>query len=451
MYGLYLNVQQFGARGNGTTNNTASIQRAIDKVSELGGGTVLFPAGTYRTGAVTLKSNVTLFLESGAVLLGSRSLADYPVILSRWEGKTRETFAPLIGGDALENVSIVGRGTIDGQGEVFWQAFKNQELEYPRPRCISFLNCRNVYIEGITVCNSPSWTIHPIFCEGVVIRGVTILNPPDSPNTDGINPDSCRVVRISDCHISVGDDCITLKAGIEEESEELWKSCEDITITNCVMEKGHGGIVLGSETSGRIRNVVVSNCIFRGTDRGIRLKTRRGRGGGIDTIRVSNCIMEEVLSPLTINMFYGCGAWGNPVVSTKEALPVTPYTPSIRSIHIAGITARKVKLAAAFLYGLPENPIREVSLRDWSVEMDSEHDTAGEVEMAEGFPRLLGSGLFAKHVRDLYVSGFQITRVKEDPFYLEDIEGGELTYIRAHPIPIGKSLVQCVNVHEVCL
>ena len=451
MHGSYLNIQQFGARGNRITNNTIPIQRAIDKVGELGGGTVLFPAGTYLTGAISLKSNVTLYLEAGAVLLGSTSFADYPILQSRWEGKTRETFAPLIGGDSLENVSIMGRGTIDGQGEVFWTAFKNKELEYPRPKCISFSNCRNIHIEGITIRNSPSWTIHPAFCENVVIRAVTIMNPADSPNTDGINPESCKGVHISDCFISVGDDCIALKAGVEDEAQDLWKACEDIAITNCIMERGHGGIVFGSETTGGIRNVVVSNCIFRGTDRGIRLKTRRGRGGGIESIRVSNCLMESVLSSFTVNMFYGCGAWGNPTVFNKEALPITTWTPLIRDVHITGITARKVKLAAAFLYGLPEQPVRDVSLTDWAVEMDTEHEDGGEVEMAEGLPRLIRAGVYVKHVRDLFISNFHLTHVKDDPFYFEDVEGGELHNLRSYPSRPGKPVFSLPETREVKL
>ena len=217
------------------------------------------------------------------------------------------------------------------------------------------------------------------------------------------------------------------------------------------MEKGHGGIVFGSETTGGIRNVVVSNCIFRGTDRGIRLKTRRGRGGRIESIRVSNCLMESVLSPFTVNMFYGCGAWGNPVVSTKDALPVTPSTPLIQDVHIAGITARKIKLVAAFLYGLPEQPIRDVSLKDWSVEMDENNEEEGEVEMAEGFPSLFRAGLYAKHVRDLFVSDFRLKHVHENPIYLEDAVGGELQHLRAYPPRSGESPFSWTEMQEVRL
>ena len=164
-----------------------------------------------------MRDNITLHLEAGATLLGSQNPADYPVTSNRWEGVEQLTYAPLIAGNGLKNIAITGRGTIDGQGESWWQAFNEKTLAYPRPRLIGFADCHNVLIEGITLINSPAWTINPVRCENVNIRGLTIINPPDSPNTDGINPDSCRLVRISDCYVSVGDDCITIKAGTQHE------------------------------------------------------------------------------------------------------------------------------------------------------------------------------------------------------------------------------------------
>src|SRR5207245_3333293 len=150
--------------------------------------------------------------------------------------------------------------------------------------------------------NSPAWTINPVRCENVTVHRVTIKNPADSPNTDGINPDSCRYVHISDCHIDVGDDCITIKSGIETEAEDKRGPCENITITNCTMAHGHGAVVLGSEMSGDVRNVVISNCVFSETECGIRIKTRRGRGGVIEDVRVSNIVMSDVLLPFSVNL-----------------------------------------------------------------------------------------------------------------------------------------------------
>jgi len=190
------NVRLYGAVGDGQTWDAPAIQSVIDDCAAQGGGTVYLPAGQYLTGSLFLHNNISLHLDSGATILGSEKPDDYPIIHSRWEGKHQDTYAPLITGQNLKNVSVVGRGTIDGRGAVWWQAKKDGTLKHPRPRLISFSDCSNVLIEGITAINSPSWTINPVHCQNVNIRGVTIINPADSPNTDGINPDSCRHLRL---------------------------------------------------------------------------------------------------------------------------------------------------------------------------------------------------------------------------------------------------------------
>lgn len=174
-----------------------------------------------------------------------------------------------------KNVSIVGRGVIDGRGQIWW---KNPENEH-RPRVIQTILCDDVVIDGITIINSPMWTIHPMCCNNVRVSNVTINNPVDSPNTDGINPESCSGVHITNCTIDVGDDCLTLKSGTETDYFQKQYPCENIVVSNCVMRNGHGGVVIGSEMSGGVKNITISNCIFDGTDRGIRIKTRRKRGG----------------------------------------------------------------------------------------------------------------------------------------------------------------------------
>ncbi|MBN2147744.1 MAG: glycoside hydrolase family 28 protein, partial [Anaerolineales bacterium] len=253
-YSSVFNVRQFGAMADGQTLDSGSIQTALDACAERGGGTVYLPAGKYVTGSLFLHDNTTIYLDAGATILGSENPADYPVIHSRWEGKHQETYAPLIGGVNLQNIAISGRGTIDGRGAMWWKAKKEQTLAHPRPRLISFSDCNNVLIEGITAINSPSWTINPVHCQNVTIHAITIINPADSPNTDGINPDSCRLVHISDCYVSVGDDCITIKSGTEYERPDRYAPCRDITITNCTLERGHGGVVIGSEMSGGVKN-----------------------------------------------------------------------------------------------------------------------------------------------------------------------------------------------------
>lgn len=394
----FYNPIDFGAVGDGQTLDTAALQAAIDACA-IKGGTVWVPAGRYLTGSLFLRSNLTLHLDAGAALLGSQSPQDYPIIEGRWEGIHRPTYAPLIVGQNLENVSVTGRGVVDGCGQAWWQAFNDDKLAYPRPRLISFTDCRNVLIEGITAVNSPAWTINPVRCENVNIRGVSVINPPDSPNTDGINPDSCHIVRISDCYVSVGDDCIAIKAGIQDELPCLRAACRDITITNCILERGHGGIVIGSEMSGDVVNVAISNCVFIGTDRGIRLKSRRGRGGVVQDIRASNLIMDGVLCPFTINLYYHCsGAKGDKIVSDKNPRPVDSGTPTFRRISISDVSAVGIKVAAAFLYGLAEMPLEDITFSNVSLSI-----TGGSPpdlpEMADDIPMMSQAGFFIRNAR----------------------------------------------------
>lgn len=419
-------VRDFGAVGDGLTVDTAAIQRAIDACGEAGGGTVCLGAGAWVSGALFLRSRVTLHLEAGATLLGSADPTDYSIIRSRWEGIEQETHAPLIGGCGLEGVAVVGRGVVDGRGAPWWQRFRESReapdrgaLRHPRPRLVSFEDCRNVLIEGVTLTRSPAWTVNPVRCENVTIDRVTIVNPPDSPNTDGINPDSCRNVHIANCHIDVGDDCIAIKSGAEAGDSARRAPCENITITNCTMVHGHGGVVLGSEMSGGIRNVVVSNCVFEGTDRGIRLKSRRGRGGVVEDVRVTNVIMAGVLCPFTINLYYACGAWGDPYVSNRQSQPVTGGTPRFRRIHLSHITAHDVQLAAGFVLGLPEAPVEDVSLDDVTISMASAAEP-GYAEMADGLELLQRAGMIVRHVRGLRLRDVEITGQEGPALFLEE-------------------------------
>jgi polygalacturonase len=413
------NVRDYGALGNGQTLDSPAIQSAIDACSAQGGGTVHLPAGRYLTGSMFLRSDISLHLGSGALILGSENPDDYPIIHSRWEGKHQDTYAPLITGQNLNNISVVGRGTIDGRGAVWWQVKRDGRLKHPRPRMISFSDCTNVLIEGITAINSPSWTINPIHCQNVNIRGIAIINPADSPNTDGINPDSCRLVRISDCYVSVGDDCITIKSGTEHEAPDRYAPCRDITITNCTLERGHGGVVIGSEMSGGVKNVVISNCVFIGTDRGIRIKSRRGRGGAIEDIRVSNLIMDGVLCPFTMNLYYHIGVRGNTDVSDKNPRSVDDSTPRLRRIHFSHITAREVKHAAGFLYGLAEMPLEDISFTDVSISISDEADS-GYPEMADDIPSMSQAGFFIRNVRHLRLENVQVTGQVGEVFDIAD-------------------------------
>jgi len=415
------NVREHGAAGDGQTLDSPAIQSAIDTCAEQGGGTIFLPAGQYLAGSLFLRNNISLYLDSGAAILGSENSKDYPIVHSRWEGKHQDTYAPLITGENLNNISVIGLGTIDGRGAIWWKAKEERTLAHPRPRLISFSDCTNVLIEGITAVNSPSWTINPVHCQNVTIHAITIINPANSPNTDGINPDSCRLVRISDCYVSVGDDCITIKSGTEHEHPDRFAPCRDITITNCTLERGHGGVVIGSEMSGGVKNVVISNCVFIGTDRGIRIKSRRGRGGTIEDIRVSNLIMDGVLCPFTMNLYYHIGERGNTSISDKNPRSVDGTTPRLRRIYFSHITAREVKHAAGFLYGLAEMPLEDISFTDVSISISDEADS-GYPEMADDIPSMSQAGFFIRNAHHLRLENVEVTGQVGEAFDISDSE-----------------------------
>jgi len=366
-------VREYGVVGDGETDDTEAIQSAIDAAAEDDGGTVVVPAGEYLVTPLFLRSRVEVRLEPGATLVGSEAFDEYPGVEGRWEGAEREVYASLFTGHDLEDVAITGGGTIDGQGEVWWEALHEDSeehpgalgrdrpypgrLDYPRPRTINLYDCENVLIRDVTIRNSPSWTIHPVYCENVTVDNVTIRNPEHSSNTDGINPDSCRNVRISNCDIDAGDDCITIKSGYDEDGRRVGKACENIVVTNCTMYHGHGGVVIGSEMSGDVRNVTVSNCVFDGTDNGLRIKTERGRGGVVENIRATGIVMCDLKrSAFIATMFYqGRGV--------DEPKPVTEETPELREIHYSDITIDGAPNVTT-IRGLPEMPVRDFSLEN---------------------------------------------------------------------------------------
>ena len=293
---LVVNVLNFGAVGDGRTPCTAGIQAAINACAAAGGGKVFVPPGKYLTGPIFLKSNLAFEVLAGAALLGSTNFADYPTITGRWEGLERTVYASMITGIDLENVAIIGQGTLDGQGAVWLDAWGKTEqllrkleltgrepenppgspLPWPRPRMINLYRSRKVLIKGLTIHDSPSWTVHPVLGEDVYIEGLTILNPPHSRNTDGIDPESCRNVRISGCYISTGDDCIMLKSGYKQIPEKPFPPMEKIAVTNCTFNAGGCRVGIGSETAGGVRDVAISNCVCDGTTCGLYFRTARG-------------------------------------------------------------------------------------------------------------------------------------------------------------------------------
>jgi len=400
-FGLHaerIDMRKAGANPSGTKLNTIMINKTIDKLNANGGGTLFFPSGKYLTGAIRMKSNITIELEAGAILLFSDNFDDYlPFVEMRHEGILMKSFSPLIYAVDAENITIKGEGKIDGQGKKWWDEFfrviidlkdngmrdinkyqsmwdqandvkalyaetnedyvSSMQRRFFRPPFIQPVRCKNVRIEGITIVNSPFWTVNPEFCENVTIDRVTINNPL-SPNTDGINPESCRYVHISNCHISVGDDCITLKSGRDLQGRKLNAPNENITITNCTMLAGHGGVVIGSEMSGGVKKVVISNCVFDGTDRGIRIKSTRGRGGVVEDIQISNIVMKNIQEEaIILDMLY-----------TKMSVePVSDRTPIFRNINISNVTGSDV-LIPIKIRGLEESPISNITLTNINID-----------------------------------------------------------------------------------
>ena len=368
------NVLDFGAVPDGKTSCTVAIQKAVDACARAGGGVVLVPAGNYLTSALFLKSNVHVEVLAGARLLFTTRFEDVPSIEGRWEGIDRTVYASMFTGHNLENVSITGRGILDGQGETWWIAFRKDRelrrkmglearepenppsaiLKWGRPRMINLYNCKNVLIRDLTIVNSPAWNIHPVQCESILIDNVTIHAPADSPNTDGIDPDSCRDVRISNCHISVGDDCIIIKSGYKYNEHGI--PSEQIAVTNCVFGTGHAGVGIGSETAGGVRDVVISNCICEGTAVGLRFKTARNRGNVVENVRASNFVMRDVGDAITVTMFYNGG-------DIHKAEPVDKGTPVFRNFRFSDIIAKDVKRAVV-IEGLAEMPVEGISLSD---------------------------------------------------------------------------------------
>ncbi|MGY5765303.1 glycoside hydrolase family 28 protein [Brachybacterium sp. DNPG3] len=386
---------------------TARLQRAIDEAAARGGGRVSVPAGVHRTGALRLRSHIELHLEPGAVLQFVADPALYPIVEARWEGVLGSVHSPCLYAADETDVAITGFGTIDGGGAWWWETFRErrEELAAPRPTLIGLHGCERVTIRDVHLRNSPAWTVHPALCRTVTVSNIRIQNPADSPNTDGIDPESCRDVHISDCHIDVGDDCIAIKAGTEGTAERV--PCENVVVTNCTMVRGHGGVVIGSEMAGGVRNVAISNCVFQGTDRGIRMKTRRGRGGLVEHVRVTNVVMEDVLCPFTINSFYFCGPDGKlPHVGDRSALPVDAGTPSFRGLRIAHVTATGVRASAGHLFGLPESPIEDLSVDDLDVAFAAD-PIPGTPEMATGLEPVVREGL-----RIGYARGAELRRVR---------------------------------------
>ena len=407
-----LNVRDFGAYGDGEHEDTSFIQSAIMCCPE--GGRVLIPAGTYFHRGIYLKSDIFIEIQKGAKLVLDSNRNDIPrfpgrlegssgsdgYFLGTWEGEPFAMFNGSVTGVHVKNVCIYGEGTIDGGAdkENWWKDPKVINIA-ARPRLIFLKGCENITFTGLTLSNSPAWTVHPFFSKKLGFYSLTINNPWDSPNTDGIDPESCDGVEIAGVHFSLGDDCIAVKSG-KIEMGRLYKTpSKNLHIYGCLMEDGHGAVTVGSEAAAGVCELVVERCRFLRTDRGLRIKTRRGRGKDsvMDNIIFRDIEMDGVVTPFVVNSFYYCDKDGkSDYVQDRTPLPVDERTPLIKRLVFERIKAVNSHYAAGWIEGLPEQPIGEIVLKDIEVSFDK-NAKKGIPAMALNVPECCREGFIVKN------------------------------------------------------
>ncbi len=365
-----VDVLKRGAVGDGRRLNTAAFQRAIDECATSGGGTVRVPPGDYLVGTLEMRSNINLYLEAGSRLLASARREDYrPLDLGVGEAPLNYNAQHLIFARGAANVTISGTGVIDGQGREFFgpipdDSFHHSLKQWRPMQLLAFVECRNLLVENVTFRDAPGWTLWPLGCETVRISGVKIFNNRWGPNTDGIDPDCCRDVTISDCVIDCGDDCIAVKSSVDKLGRREGLACENLTVTNCVFSTSCCGIRLGYEGDGPIRNCAFSNIVMRNTRTGINMLTPRDvengadirHGPTIENIRFANIIMDT-----RVPFFIWVG---------DDAQPPA----AIRGLSFSGIHATAER--GSYLGGSRSIPIEGLSIRDLDITVGGEMDNA---------------------------------------------------------------------------
>jgi len=416
-----VSISDFGGLGDGYTLNTEAFKKAVSALSQKGGGQLTVPAGVWFTGPIELMSNVNLHLEKGALILFSPDFNLYPLVNTIFEGlETRRCQSPISARNAV-NIAITGEGSINGSGEAwrplkkvkvtdnYWKKVVNsggvlkdptywfpsksslkgesisdqnvprgklsdsawlEVRDFLRPAMINFIKCKNVLLEGVLFENSPSWNIHPLMCTNVIIDHIAVRNPSYAQNGDGIDVESSKNVLIINSSFDVGDDAICIKSGKDEEGRRRARPAENILVDNCKVFKGHGGFVVGSEMSGGVRNISVSNCQFLGTDVGLRFKSNRGRGGLVENIYIRDIYMFDIVTDsFLFDLYYGGKSASESLddrdtsaVEVKKT-PVTKETPSFRNIYVTNIVSRNAR-RAMFFNGLPEMNISNINVEN---------------------------------------------------------------------------------------
>lgn len=409
-------ISDFGAISDGVTDNQAAISKAINTCSHQGGGVVLIPEGIWLTGPITLKDNVNLHVSNGALIKFSRNFDAYPLVKTSYEGLDAVRCQSPINGRQLTNIAITGSGIIDGSGDAWrgvnvwavtanhWKrllakggkVFEKHGIWYPtessynghmlalagklpstdsielyqpikdfcRPVLVSLIECDKVLLDGTTFQNSPAWNIHPLMCTNITLRNLFIKNPSYSQNGDGLDLESCRLANIRNCRFDVGDDAICIKSGKDADGRRRARPTELVTITDCTVYHAHGGFVVGSEMSGDVRKIFVSNCLFIGTDNGLRFKSTRGRGGIVEDIYVENINMIDIpKDAIRFNLYY----WTKtPDGGEETPVIVDETTPQFKGLHFKNITCAGAD-RALFIQGLPEMYVEDITLENITI------------------------------------------------------------------------------------
>jgi exo-poly-alpha-galacturonosidase len=403
-------ITDYGAIGDGQSLNTRAIQTAIDRCSAAGGGVVVVPTGTFLSGALFLKKGANLYVEKDGVLLGSVDPADYPQVHTRWEGVEREWTSALINADGLTNLVLSGAGTIDGNGEQWVRrtaAQRRQPNAAPgsspaataarvpllgRPRLICIQNSRHVRVANLKLRNQASWGLHLLYSEDVVVEGLTIRAEHNIPSSDGIDVDSCKHVSITRCDIDVNDDCISIKSGRDADGLRVNRPSEYIVIEHCRFAYGHGGVAMGSETSGGIRHVEVRNCVAEaGNWAPVRFKSQPSRGGVVEDIVYRDIAVHDVRQVFDFNMEWRMVP---PIAPPAKALPLVR---NVKLINISG-TAN----AGGIIHGLPDSPILDITFKNCKVSAQK--------------------GLIVEHARRVDFSGLDLGVKEGEPIVKKDVE-----------------------------
>lgn len=433
-----LDVKRFRAVGDGVHDDTASIQAAIMSCPKQ--GRVYIPEGKYKVTSLFLKSDICIDIDEKAVLYGTTEREMIPVLpgmiqsydersdynLGTWEGNPLDCFSSMFTGINVSNVVITGGGTLEGNASVdnWWKDDRAKIIAF-RPRMIFLNHCENVTVHGLTVQNSPSWNLHPYFSKNIRFLGLTILNPWDSPNTDGMDPESVDGLEVVGVHFSLGDDCIAVKSGKYYMGHTYKKSSQNLEIRQCFMQNGHGAVSLGSEMAGGVKNLHASKCIFDHTDRGLRIKTRRGRGkdATIEGICFEDIRMDHVRTPFVVNSFYNCcdPDAHSDYVKCKTPLPVDERTPAVNYLVFKNIECHNTHAAGAFLYGLPEQKIDRIEMKNIHIDY-AEEPIPMEPAMMDDLGKKVKMGIYVNNAKVLVVDQVTVEGNEGNAFDFHNID-----------------------------